>query len=129
MVNLVCRLKEAKNLSSVPLCNNTIKHRIDNMSKDIVAQITQELQESRCCFSLQRNKSTDMASCNQLLVFVRYLTGFAGKEEFFFCSPLKATTKSEDIMNIVKHFMEENGIKWAKLRSLCMDGALTIMGK
>ena len=44
-------------------------------------------------------------------------------------SPLKATTKSVDIMNIVNHFMEENGIEWAKLGSLCMDGAPAMMGK
>ena len=51
------------------------------------------------------------------------------KEEFLFCSPLKATTKAKDIMNIVNHFMEENGIEWAKLGSLCTDGAPAMMGK
>ena len=51
------------------------------------------------------------------------------KKEFLFCSPLKATTKSEDIMNIMNHHMEENSIKWAKLGSLSMDGAPAMMGK
>ena len=60
-------------------------------------------------------------------VFVRYLTGFAVKEEFLFCSP-KATTKSEDIMNIVNHFMEENGLRGDTARSLCTDGAPAMMG-
>ena len=32
-------------------------------------------------------------------------------------------------MNIVNHFMEENSIEWVKLGSLCMDGALAMMGK
>ena len=50
------------------------------------------------------------------------------KEEFLFCS-LKATTKSEGITNIVNHFMEENGIEWAKLGSFCTDGAPAPMGK
>uniref|UniRef100_UPI00358FFCAA protein FAM200C-like n=1 Tax=Myxine glutinosa TaxID=7769 RepID=UPI00358FFCAA len=91
--------------------------------------VTQELWESRCRFSLQLDESTDVASCSQLLVFARYLAGFAVKEEFLFCSPLKTTTKSVDIMNIMNHFMEENGIEWTKLGSLCTDGALVMMGK
>ena len=51
------------------------------------------------------------------------------KEKFLFYSPLKATTKPEDIMNIVNHFIEENGIEWTKLGSLCTDGAPAMMGK
>ena len=82
MANLVCGPEEAKKLSSVILCNNTSKGRIDDMSNNIVAQVTQELRESRCRFSLQLDESTDVASCSQLLVFVRYLTGFAVMEEF-----------------------------------------------
>ena len=75
MAKLVCGLELANKLKTIPLCNNNIKRRIEDMSKDIVAQVTQELRESRCRFSLQLDESTDVASYSQLLVFARYTTG------------------------------------------------------
>ena len=92
MVNMVCGPEEAKKLSNFSLRNNTIEHRIGDMSKDIVALVTQELPESRCRFSLQLDKSTDLrvvVSCG----FSTLLDGFTVKEVFLFYS-LKATTKS-----------------------------------
>ena len=53
-------------------------------------------------FSLQVDETTDVALCAQLLVFVRYIHLGDIKEEFLFCSELKTTTKSADIMEKIK---------------------------
>ena len=42
------------------------------------------------------DKTTDVASCAQLLVFVRYLHLGDVEEEFLFCSELGTATKSAD---------------------------------
>jgi len=53
-------------------------------------------------------------------VFARYLAEFPMKEDFLFCSPLKAT-KSEGIINIVTNFMDENVFKWTTLEPVHAD--------
>ena len=67
------------------------------MSEDVKEQVINEMKASPM-FSLQMDEATDVASCAQLLVFVRYIHLRDVKEELLFCSELEATTRSADIM-------------------------------
>ena len=60
-------------LSRIPLSNDTISDRIDDMSKDILAQVVADLISSPAKFSLQLDETTDVSNLSQLAVFVRYV--------------------------------------------------------
>ena len=79
-------------------------------------------------FSFQVDESTDVSSCAQLLVFVRYIHSGNIKEEFLFCSELDTTTTSADIMGKMKTFFEAHGLQWEDVCGVCTDGAPAMLG-
>ncbi|GAA6077220.1 protein ZBED8-like isoform X1 [Tachysurus ichikawai] len=60
-------------LSQIPFSNDTISDRIEDMSKDILAQVVADLISSPAKFSLQLDETTDVSNLSQLAVFVRYV--------------------------------------------------------
>lgn len=74
MVKLVLGEKSAEKLSAISLSNNTVQRRISLMSDDIKEQVIQKVKEAGL-FSIQLDESTDVQSCSQLMVFVRYVHG------------------------------------------------------
>ena len=86
MTEIVCGSEQRKKLESIPMSNNVIKSRIDDISENILKQVMEELASSQFAFSLQLDESTDVSNCSQLLSFVRYVNGNKIKEEFLFVS-------------------------------------------
>ena len=77
--------KEAEvKLSQIPLSNDTISDRTEDMSKDILAQVVAHLISSPAKFSLQLDETTDVSNLSQLAVFVRYVKDDVIKEDFFY---------------------------------------------
>ena len=74
------------------------------------------------------DESTDVSLCSQLLVFVRYGKEKEVAEKFFFCEPLKTTTRAVDLFNIVKEFFLKHEMLLDMVGSLCTDGALAMLG-
>lgn len=70
-------------LSQIPLSNDTISDRIEDMSKDILAQVVTDLMSSVAKFSLQLDETPDVSNLSQLAVFVRYVKGDMIKDIFF----------------------------------------------
>ena len=105
----------------------TVKRRILDMSNDILEQVTTELKSSSS-FAIQLDESTDVSSCSQLLVYVRYMKGHSVKEEYLFSEPLATTTRGKDVFDIVNKFFEDKGIDWTKLVGICTDGAPSVTG-
>ena len=62
-----------KKLNQISLSNDTVS-RISAISADIVQQVVDEIKCTPCgFFSMQLDKSTDIANFSQLLVYVRYI--------------------------------------------------------
>ena len=64
--------KEAKKLDMIPVSNNTVSCHTDAMSEVILATLVSRVKKSEF-YSLQVDKSTDVANPANLLVYVRYL--------------------------------------------------------
>ena len=72
IINEVMFGKEfANKVRAVPLSNDTVKRRIEELSDDIQSQLLDRL---RYCqqFSIQLDESTDVANAAELVVLVRY---------------------------------------------------------
>ena len=94
MVKLLLGETSAKKIQQVPLSNDTIKRRILLMSTDVKQQVIAEIR-SFPMFAVQFDKSTDVASCSQLFVFVRYIHKVDVKEEFLYCTSLETTATTQ----------------------------------
>ncbi|XP_015421155.1 PREDICTED: zinc finger BED domain-containing protein 5-like [Myotis davidii] len=94
-------------LSAISLSNDTVR-RIDDMYADILDQVTQEIKSAPLpIFNIQIDKSTDVANCSQLLVYVRYINDGDFKDEFPFCKPLETTATACDVFDTVGSFLKE----------------------
>ncbi|XP_040275747.1 protein ZBED8-like [Bufo bufo] len=129
MANIMLGKAAEVKLSQIPLSNDTISDRIEDMSKDILAQIVADLISSPAKFSLQLDETTDVSNLSQLAVFMRYVKDDVIKEEFLFCKPLTTTTKAADVKKLVEDFFKDNNLSWDMVSAVCSDGAPAMLGR
>ena len=129
MANIMLGKAAENKLSQIPLSNDTISSRIDDMSNDILAQVVADLISSPAKFNLQLDETTDVSSLSQLAVFVRYVKDDMIKEDFLFCRPLKTTTKAADVKKLVDDFFRDNDLSWDMVSAVCSDGAPVMLGQ
>lgn len=129
MVRCVLGDESEKKLNSISLSNNTVQRRIEEMSLDIFQQVISEISMSESGFAIQLDESTDVTNCAQLLMFARYVGNEGIKEEFLMNAALEATTKGEDIFQVVDSFFKKHGLKWENLRGCTTDGAPAMLGR
>ncbi|KAL3969146.1 gap junction alpha-4 protein [Sarotherodon galilaeus] len=129
MANLILGTAAEGKLSQIPLSNDTVSDRIEDMSKDILAQVVADLISSPAKFSLQLDESADVANLSHLTVFVRYVKDDMIKEDFLFCKPLTTTTKAADVKKLVHDFFRDNNLSWDMVSAVCTDGAPVMLGK
>lgn len=83
-------------MKAVPLRDNTVSRRIDEMSEDIETQLVEKLKSRK--FSVQMDESRDSWRDNEtvLLTYVRYIDqGDVDKEMLFYKSLESITTASD----------------------------------
>jgi len=77
--------------SKVPLSNNTINRRINDMTLNINEIVLEKIKNQKL-FSLQIDESIDISSKAQLLGFGRFVYNSNIVDQFLFCKELKSTT-------------------------------------
>ncbi|XP_068212637.1 zinc finger BED domain-containing protein 5-like [Palaemon carinicauda] len=73
------------------------------------------------------DESTDVSSCSQLLVFVRYINSGDNQDEFLFCSALETTTKADDVMEKVSTFFQEEDLQWENVCGEVLESVIKIV--
>ena len=118
-----------KKLNSISLSNNTVQRRIEETLEDILQQVISDICRSESGFAIRLDESTDVTNCAQLLIFARYVGKEGVKEEFLMNAVLEATTKEDDIFQMVNLFFHQHGLKWENLRGCTTDEAPAMLGR
>ena len=114
-------------LSAVPLSNDTIRRRIDDIADDLEVQLVTILRTTK--FSLALDESTVCNIEALLLPYARFQHNNKFVEEMLFCKSLKTTPTLLDIYTVVKDYLSEKNVLISNIVSNAADGAPTMMGR
>ena len=96
-------------VNKIPLSDNTIHRRIQDMSGNIECNLKSEILKHKL-FALQVDESTDITGKAQLLVLVRFINDEAIVEDFLCCKELSWTTKGQDVLDVLNSYLEHCGL-------------------
>ena len=113
-------------VSKVPVSDNTINGRVDDLSNNISGILSEILQNNN--FTLQVDETTNITGKAQLLAFVRFENEGEIMENFLCCKELPETTKGHDIFNILSSYLESYNLSWNQRVGICTDGAPSMIG-
>ncbi|KAF2345244.1 hypothetical protein FHG87_024000 [Trinorchestia longiramus] len=129
MVNIMFGKVAEVKFSQITLSNDIISNRIENMSRDILAQVVADLISSPAKFSLQLDETIDVFNLSQLAVFVRYVKDDVIKEDFLFYKPFTTTTKVADVKKLVHNFFKNNSFSCDMVFAVSADRAPVMLGR
>ncbi|KAK2719602.1 hypothetical protein QYM36_005167 [Artemia franciscana] len=106
--------KTATALQSIPVSNNTISRRIEDIASDIVMQVIEQIKLTKM-FALELDESTDVSGEAQVIVFVRYQDCSDIRENILFCQNLHdgaaaLTGKNNGLMGWIRK--KNPKVKW-----------------
>ncbi|XP_064096491.1 zinc finger BED domain-containing protein 5-like [Macrobrachium nipponense] len=115
-----------KQLSKIPLSNDTVHGRILEISTDIEENVCRK--KLPAYFALQVDESTDISNKAQVMAFIRFTDGDRIVNQYLCCKELFATTKGEDIFLILNSYFEKFYLSWESCVGICTDEAPSMMG-
>lgn len=114
-------------IKKIPLSNDSVQRRIDEMAADVEFSLCDYLKT--CRFSIQLDESTLPNNEALLLAYVRFVKDGKVCQELLFAKCLETDTKGETIFNTMKDFLEEKGIPIGNILSAAFDGAPAMKGR
>lgn len=118
--------KAAKKIDLVPLSNNTVSRRINDLANNVESELIKRIKLNY--FTIQLDESTDVANCAILLVYVRYIFKNSIQEDVLFAKPLETYTTGAAIFNLINEYFEKHEINWSFCLGVCTDGAKSMTG-
>lgn len=126
MAKIMIGEEAGKQLLKIPLSNNTISRRIDDISEDISNQLINSLRGKE--FGIQLDEATDSHKDAHLICYVRYVNEKQLIEDLLFCKEIEGGTSGKELFDIVDSFMAENDINWEDCVGVCTDGGRSMSG-
>ncbi|GFT43673.1 SCAN domain-containing protein 3 [Trichonephila clavipes] len=117
----------AKELQSIPLSNDTVSRRIDDIAEDVEQQLFGKLRDK--LFSIQLDEATDSNKDAHFIAYVRFWDGMSAVEELLFCKLIKLKATAIALFDILNNFINEANIEWKNCVGICTDGARTMSGR
>ncbi|XP_037355949.1 zinc finger MYM-type protein 6 isoform X3 [Talpa occidentalis] len=117
-------------MKTIPLSNNTIGHRIDELSADIEDQLIEKVRESKW-FALQIDESSEVSNTTFLLCYIRFIDYDCSdvKEELLCCIETLSQITGFEIFELVNKYITSKSLNWKHCVGLCTDGAASMIGR
>ncbi|XP_012045295.2 zinc finger MYM-type protein 6 isoform X1 [Ovis aries] len=117
-------------MKTMPLSNNTIGHRIDELSADIEDQLIQKVRESKW-FALQIDESSEISNTTLLLCYIRFIDYGCNdiKEELLCCIEIPSQMTGFEIFELINKYIDSKSLNWKHCVGLCTDGAASMTGR
>ncbi|XP_003471114.2 zinc finger MYM-type protein 6 isoform X1 [Cavia porcellus] len=114
-------------MKTIPLSNNTIGYRIDELSADIEDQLIQKVRESKW-FALQIDESSEISAVTLLLCYIRFIDYDCNdiKEELLFCIDMPSQITGFEIFELINKYIDSKSLNWKYCVGLCTDGATSM---
>ncbi|XP_072394958.1 zinc finger MYM-type protein 6-like [Diabrotica undecimpunctata] len=121
--------KYDKQMQNLPLSNDTVSRRIEDMASDVETQLLKKIHFSKI-FAVQLDESTYITNKAILLVYIQFIDKDNKKisEEFLTSIELQDNTTGKDIFKSIDGYFTLKNLFWKDCVGLCSDGAAAMTG-
>ncbi|KAI6649020.1 Transposase [Oopsacas minuta] len=116
----------AEKLDKIPLSNDTVKRRINEISQNLEDKLVRLIKGTP--ISIQLDESTFGAE-STLIVCMRFIDNDCIKEELLFVDYFECRCTGQDIFKMVRSYFDSHQISLSQVVSVSTDGARNMTGR